>query len=56
MEFEEVVEKSDSVASFHENVDKYFESRKDLTKEEKRKHYWALFYRWKEKMSHLTQK
>jgi len=50
MEFEEVIEKSRDVESFNENVEKYLESHNIVDSEERRKHYWALFYRWKEKI------
>ena len=49
MEFDEVIEKSHDVKSFNENVRAYFEER-ELTKEEKRKHFWALHYEWREKL------
>jgi len=47
--FDDVVEKSKNVEEFNANVRKYLKQHKELTKEEKRKHYWALFYKWKEK-------
>lgn len=56
MEFEEVIEKSQDVKSFHENMEKYFESHNIVDREEKRKHYWALFYRWKEKIKTKADK
>lgn len=51
MTFDDVVEKSNNVEKFNVNVRKYLKQHKELTKEEKRKHYWALFYKWKEKKS-----
>jgi len=49
LEFDEVVTESFDVESFHQNVRKYFEERPELSKEERRAHYWALFYAWKER-------
>ncbi len=50
MEFEEVVEQSRCIKAFIENVESYFETHDIADKEERRKHYWALFYNWKEKI------
>lgn len=47
--FDDVVEKSNTVAEFNVNVRKYLEQHKELNSGERRKHYWALFYKWKEK-------
>ena len=47
--FDDVVEKSNTVAEFNVNARKYLEQHKELNSEERRKHYWALFYKWKEK-------
>ena len=50
MEFDEVIEKSSDVASFHANLDKYFATKKLVDPEVRRRHYWALFYRWRDKV------
>jgi len=50
MEFDEVVTKSFDVASFNQNVRAYLEERPELSQEERSKHYWALFYTWRESM------
>lgn len=47
MEFDEVIENSHDVESFIKNAQKYLDER-GLTGEERRRHYWALHYNWKE--------
>lgn len=49
MEFYEVIKKSRDVKSFIENARKYLDQR-GLTGEERKKHYWALHYKWKERI------
>lgn len=48
MEFEDVVTQSSDVESFNRNVRRYLQERSDLSQKERRSHYWALFYAWKE--------
>lgn len=47
MEFDNVLLAYD-VADFNLRVRKYFMERPKLSEKEKRSHYWALFYAWKE--------
>jgi hypothetical protein len=44
LEFDDVISCKD-VAEFNDFVSRYLEERK-LQGEERRKTYWALFYRW----------
>lgn len=47
MEFEDV-SNSENVEEFNKNVREYLEERSSLSKEERRSHYWALFYSWRD--------
>ena len=48
MEFDEVVKNSESVKELNENIRAYLKERNLQDTEEGTKHYWALFYAWKE--------
>jgi len=48
MEFDDVISRSKDVASFNKNVREYFKQHNSLSDVEKKKHYWALLYKWKE--------
>lgn len=50
MEFDDVLLAYD-VADFNLRVRRYFMERPKLSKEERRSHYWALFYKWRESFS-----
>lgn len=50
MEFDDVLLAYD-VADFNGRVRKYFMERPKLSEKEKRSHYWALLYAWKESFS-----
>jgi len=50
VEFDDVLLAYD-VADFNGRVRKYFMERPKLSEKEKRSHYWALLYAWKESFS-----
>lgn len=49
MKFEDV-KKCKTIKEFNDFARKYLDER-ELKGEERKKHYWALFYRWKESPS-----
>jgi len=54
MEFNEVVRNSDDIKELNENIRKYLEERNLQDTEEGSKHYWALFYAWKDNLRENT--